>query len=611
MSYTLAEKLIVLYKTIRPLEFSESNGISALNWSSKILQELTNSKQSVEFQDENLQEKDPADYYAQQAIESAGPILENWLSTLEDHLFSGAESLEQIRDNLESVYSELDAADFASLMQNLLLAGFGAGHYQVQQETADDEEFAEDTLEYARLKLAGNTKQQKTCTKGFSCGFACISKNKACASVLPGQAKNYADWLVGQIARGGPFSPAHTKEAEKLGLGKPYEPPKEEKKTQKKAEKKAPTRKETEFAKQWGSSFDNAPNDLKKAIAKFDEPDEDILPTETAYFMRGANSINMDGFSRDDLSPTAKAVYRHEYGHHLDRMIGESKFVKAVTELAPDSNVRSIDDFNKLTSSDQLVLARKIESRLGYDAWMGVRNISNSPEGRKAIDSDNSYLTDKAIKAQNSYSKAYDDLQPKFKDDTFAKRWNNIKTPDKPSAAEKIMNGKQMLIADIDEELKEESFKARSKGKIGERDAIQEQYYHSKVQSELKGKPEVYRLVYEEKVKSKQLIRSWAPELILAARSEDPRFLADNADRLFKSAHTNDLIGSITLNTIGRGHDTNYYFRGGGDSYDMQGTEAFANLTDLHGQNTPLSKALASHLAPNTYKFMKESLRGT
>jgi hypothetical protein len=38
-------------------------------------------------------------------------------------------------------------------------------------------------------------KTEKNCTVGFSCGYACISRNKACVKALEGQAKNYADWL--------------------------------------------------------------------------------------------------------------------------------------------------------------------------------------------------------------------------------------------------------------------------------------------------------------------------------------------------------------------------------------------------------------------------------
>lgn len=56
-----------------------------------------------------------------------------------------------------------------------------------------------ESIDFARLKLAGNTKQTKQCKKGYSCGFSCISKSKECRSPLKGQAKTYADWLSSQI----------------------------------------------------------------------------------------------------------------------------------------------------------------------------------------------------------------------------------------------------------------------------------------------------------------------------------------------------------------------------------------------------------------------------
>ena len=37
----------------------------------------------------------------------------------------------------------------------------------------------------ARLKLAGNTKQKKNCTKGYSCQWSCISRAKGCSNGVP------------------------------------------------------------------------------------------------------------------------------------------------------------------------------------------------------------------------------------------------------------------------------------------------------------------------------------------------------------------------------------------------------------------------------------------
>ena len=88
----------------------------------------------------DTEDKDPADLYAEQAIAAAAPIFDNWLSQIETSLFDGAESLEQIRDRVESVYSDLDAADFSELMSQVLMSGYLSGRYQVLTETKEENE---------------------------------------------------------------------------------------------------------------------------------------------------------------------------------------------------------------------------------------------------------------------------------------------------------------------------------------------------------------------------------------------------------------------------------------------------------------------------------------
>lgn len=81
---------------------------------------------------------DPADILSQKALEQTGPIFQDWLDTLESHLFDGATSLEEVRDRVESVYQQLDAADFAATMQQVMLLGYGTGRYLVLEEVSDD-----------------------------------------------------------------------------------------------------------------------------------------------------------------------------------------------------------------------------------------------------------------------------------------------------------------------------------------------------------------------------------------------------------------------------------------------------------------------------------------
>jgi hypothetical protein len=62
----------------------------------------------------------------------------------------------------------------------------------------DGADFMEDALDFARLKIAGNTKQVKACKKGYACGYTCISQNRNCRKPLPGQAKTAAEWVAQQ-----------------------------------------------------------------------------------------------------------------------------------------------------------------------------------------------------------------------------------------------------------------------------------------------------------------------------------------------------------------------------------------------------------------------------
>jgi hypothetical protein len=68
-------------------------------------------------------------------------------------------------------------------------------------------------------KKGGGGKQFKDCQTGYSCGYGCIPRTKKCSSALPGQAGNYADWLVGQAKGGGKLSDIHKADAAAMGLG--------------------------------------------------------------------------------------------------------------------------------------------------------------------------------------------------------------------------------------------------------------------------------------------------------------------------------------------------------------------------------------------------------
>ncbi|MGL5923835.1 phage portal protein family protein [Chroococcidiopsis sp.] len=113
----------------------QENGARALKLVSEV--RISSSDYAEEEKDTEL---DPADLYTEQAYSQATPIFSEWLETLEDHLFTGAEDLGEVRDRIDSAFGEMDSKDFAALMQSTLLASYGAGRYQVGVEAEDDED---------------------------------------------------------------------------------------------------------------------------------------------------------------------------------------------------------------------------------------------------------------------------------------------------------------------------------------------------------------------------------------------------------------------------------------------------------------------------------------
>jgi hypothetical protein len=111
------------------------------------------------------------------------------------------------------------------------------------------------------------------------------------------------------------------------------------------AKAKAPPQANQAYFDKWGDSYKNAPPLLKRVLDKLPYPGE--IPsdgTEGAYHLRG--QIHMGTFKPG--VGRADSVWRHEYGHHLDRELG--------------------------------ALRGGAGSPLGY--------ISSSPEGTKAMQSD-------------------------------------------------------------------------------------------------------------------------------------------------------------------------------------------------------------------------------
>jgi len=188
-------------------------------------------------------------------------------------------------------------------------------------------------------------KTEKNCTVGFSCGYACISRNKACVKALEGQAKNYADWLKNQLQRGKKFSPLHEAEAQNRRI------------TAKEARR-------TAFADKWRSSWDNAPDDLKAVLDRIDDPNQYERKTQSAFYWAPNESISVG-----DLTPKAlgaAATWRHEYGHHLDNKIAEAldrSRLQFRAEADPSNFISSSVEGHAAFRRDEAGLVQRREQR--------------------------------------------------------------------------------------------------------------------------------------------------------------------------------------------------------------------------------------------------------
>jgi phage gp29-like protein len=133
----------------------------------------------------------------QSAIAQSQQPVEDWFEKVRG-LLDGAASLEEVRDRLYELYKDLPGADFAEAVAQAMQVAELAGRWEVLNPEPVVN-LSEDIADFARLKMAGNTKQRKNCTKGWSCGYTCLGKDKKnCKSPLQGQVAKYADWLEQQ-----------------------------------------------------------------------------------------------------------------------------------------------------------------------------------------------------------------------------------------------------------------------------------------------------------------------------------------------------------------------------------------------------------------------------
>lgn len=333
---------------------------------------------------------------------------------------------------------------------------------------------------------------------------------------------------------------------------------------------------ETAFARKWEDSWSKAPKDLRATLKEIDEPEEIVNPSSHAYQTNG--KLCMGGY--DPNSVIGRAIYRHEYGHHLDDEMGAGigeLVLGAKSYFTPQKFLSSSDVFHAAFRKDEEKLLRSSAS------------------------------TDKG------FEKIYDRHFKKYKDNPI------IQTASKfgMSKARVGMEIKRLLLEDeikaeaqrrVDEQVSKLSVKEKielmASGKslslLGVRDeekkVIQERIQNLGLAGKLYDRlPESFRS------------RSMAIETLIAENR--PQAIARLADMAFfeGSGLTDDLIGSITTNKVGQGHLDEYY---AARPIHAPNTEAFASLVTLYGTGDPLAIEVAKTLSPNGFKTMKKAFKG-
>ncbi|HEY9737715.1 MAG TPA: hypothetical protein V6D06_15580, partial [Trichocoleus sp.] len=138
--------------------------------------------------------RDVADDYSDQAMGLLAPTFAQWGQQIAD-LADNCQSFGELQARLIDLYGDLDSADLAEVLGAGLAAADAAGRYEVLTEEDDPPELSE-ALDFARLKIAGNTQQPKACKKGYACGNSCISKTRVCRKELDPTATAAAGYIA-------------------------------------------------------------------------------------------------------------------------------------------------------------------------------------------------------------------------------------------------------------------------------------------------------------------------------------------------------------------------------------------------------------------------------
>lgn len=340
------------------------------------------------------------------------------------------------------------------------------------------------------------------CDKGQSCGYGCIERKDRCKS--SSKKGSFLSNLVGHMI----------KIIERI---------------------KNPTKKQQQIP---SNTFSGSPTNLQKAVNNAPKPKFAIISRGTPHYSSLEKAIKIPKKGLKDKK-RLKSLINHEYGHHIDDVLGAKLKIPRGTA----------------SSSKKFIESRK------RDEQKLLEKQKNTNEGYKQFFNKNT----KAILQSSTMKKYLKNKNYKSGELTDAQK---IKLGKK---AFEVSLGNQKNMSQIFSS----KFSSKSlEGKLIE--GIKDEAVRKQLQKEL--------IASDSSPDAKaNLVEAY----INATKGEDFDTIAQ------------DMIGATTRNKVGRGHSDDYY-SASPDLY--QGAESFANINALYSLNSPLVNEYLKSTVPNQFE---------
>jgi hypothetical protein len=473
--------------------------------------------------------------------------------------------------------------------------------------------------------------------QGVACGRGWIPRSKKCSRGKASQTSKEARAKTVEKAK----ERAKLKSEVKAAKGmKPYVKPK--------PEPTDPNNPSPEFAKKWGdASWSNTPKDVKAVIDSLPKPRE-ILEEEarkTKSFEAGAfqmgGGAGFSGIYMGTHQPNGlgrdNAVYRHEYGHHVDHMLSieHRKERTVIDQRLKEVSGQLVSLYQRAKANvDDLADKNPGASKEVQQIWAEYR------KERKPIDDEYNELSKRSNELWNTTDYASSSVRSL---ETMRQDGDRLKKA-KANAQKKMQNELKAILYDAyDSKTKTydtlklgprqgftskersaiEAFSSTGKGtapssiirKVFDDKAIEEltrrrlnsELFFNDEEIDLASMPKALRGIGErmnENTPGGDMFKSDKLNLLMVARYGDPSSFLNMAE--MATGHTGmvqDLSGSMTKNEIGRGHSDDYY-----SDETRQSVETFANVFNFLSSGDPLEVEISKYLAPGYTKYVKSLL---